>query len=310
MAAVTQYIGQLRPLFSVARPPFLVLPATLITLGAAASAVGNGSFSATRTGIALIGLIALHVSVNALNEAADYESGIDERTDATPFSGGSKTLPAGDVNPTTVYRFGYATAAIGMIIGVWFLIVIGPILIPIYVIGAISVLGYTEYLTKVGLGEIGAGLGLGGLPVIGTALVQSGEISPVGVLAAVPAFILTFNLLLLNEFPDVDPDRYGGRANLIHRFGRVWGGRLYAVTTVVVPIIIILGVIAKVFPRTALLALLGVIAAFRPVVWSIQTPEERPPASVLRNNVIFILLTNILLTIGLTLPIILSGILT
>ena len=304
MAAVAQYIGQLRPLLSVSRPPFLALPVTLITLGAAASVANTGFISVVRTGIALIGLISLHVSVNALNEAADYESGIDKRTDATPFSGGSKTLPAGNIDPTTVYRFGYLTAAVGAIIGVWFLVIIGPILIPIYIVGGASVLAYTEYLTKFGLGEVAAGLGLGGLPVIGAALVQSGEISSIELLAAVPAFILTFNLLLLNEFPDISPDRYGGRANLIHRLGRVWGGRLYAVATVSVPIIIIIGVISNVFPRTALLALLGIVAAFRPVIWSIQTPKQRPPMAVLRNNVIFILSTNVLLAIGLILPII------
>jgi 1,4-dihydroxy-2-naphthoate octaprenyltransferase len=304
MAAITQYIGQLRPLISVSRPPFLALPITLIALGAAASAAHTGSISVIRTGVALIGLIALHISVNALNEAADYESGIDKRTDATPFSGGSKTLPTSDIDTTTVYRFGYLTAAIGGIIGIWFLLVIGPILIPIYVIGAISVLTYTEYLTKFGLGEIAAGLGLGGLPVIGAALIQSGEISSVELFAAVPAFILTFNLLLLNEFPDVVPDQYGGRANLIHRFGHAWGGRLYAVTTVSVPVIIALGVMSNIFPRTALVALLGAVAAFRPVMWSVQTPEERPPTAVLRNNVIFILSTNILLAIGLILPIV------
>ncbi len=42
--------------------------------------------------LVLLGALAAHGAVNALNEYADYRSGLDLRTARTPFSGGSGTL--------------------------------------------------------------------------------------------------------------------------------------------------------------------------------------------------------------------------
>ena len=83
----------LAALAGVARAPFLLLPVTLVALGAAAAA-RDGAFSWSRSLVALLGLVALHVAVNAFNEASDFRSGIDLETRRTPFSGGSGTLPA------------------------------------------------------------------------------------------------------------------------------------------------------------------------------------------------------------------------
>ncbi len=301
MVDVQKYAHRLGPLLRISRPAFLALPVTLVGLGAAAAAV-EGDFDPTRTAVALVGLVSLHVSVNALNEASDYESGIDERTQATPFSGGSKTLPEGRLDPEVAYRYGYVAAAVGALIGLWFLSVVGLLLLPVLVVGAVSVLAYTDYLTRYSLGELFAGLGLGGLPVVGTAMIQAGTLSPVALLAAVPAFLLTFNLLLLNEFPDIVPDRVGDRRNLIHRFGRVWGGRLYATSSTLVPATVLGGILNGLFPVTAALGLLGTLAALRPVAWALRAPRDRPPMAVLRDNVVFILATNGLLAVGLALP--------
>ena len=87
MAILKGYAG-------VARLNFLILAITLVAAGAAASAY-DGSFSWSRTMLALVALLALHASVNALNEASDMRRGLDLETQKTPFSGGSGTLPAG-----------------------------------------------------------------------------------------------------------------------------------------------------------------------------------------------------------------------
>src|SRR5687768_12031849 len=208
-------MSKLKAYLGISRAPFLLLPVTLVAAGAAASAY-EGRFSWPHTILALVALIALHVAVNSLNEASDMRTGIDLHTQKTPFSGGSGTLPAGLLHYRTAYVFGLSAAVIGGAIGVWLLLRIGWQFLPIMIIGAVFVLGYTDALARVGLGEIAAGLGLGALPVIGTAMVQrGGQIGPAAIAASIPAFFMTFNLLLLNEFPDEQPDRAGGRKNLI-----------------------------------------------------------------------------------------------
>jgi 1,4-dihydroxy-2-naphthoate octaprenyltransferase len=298
MATVTSYAYTIKPFADVSRAPFLLLSVAVVANGAAAAAFG-GAFDPTRTLLALVGLLALHASVNALNEASDYESEIDLRTDPTPFSGGSKTLPEGTLGPRTTYRFGYAMAAVGAIVGLWFLYVVGVVLVPFLVVGGVCVLAYTDYLTKYGVGEVAAGLGLGALPVAGTALIQAGELSTTAVAVSVPAFFLTFNLLLLNEFPDQEADRYGGRSNLVHILGRERAAWLYVAAALATPLSIVAAVGLGALPPVALVGVLPSTLLARPVSWAIDRPESALSVDELRDNVIWVLGTNFLLALGL-----------
>lgn len=285
----------------IARAPFLALPVTLVVLGSAAATVSSG-FDAGAAALAFVGLLSLHISVNARNEYRDYHSGVDFETDPTPFSGGSKALPEGDLEPVAAKWTALATAGIGAIIGGYFLVEVGLILLPFVVIGALSVLFYTSHLARYGMGELFAGLGLGGLPVMGTALVQVGEITPPMVVAAVPATLLTFNLLLLNEFPDQAADKVGGRKNLVHRLGRTRAAILYAVVALAVPGSIVAGWLAGTLPLWAILGLVPSLFLVRPFRWAATNPQESVPHPALRDNVLWILGTNVFLGIGLLAP--------
>jgi len=63
----------LKDFAGVARAPFLLLPPTLVASGAAAAA-WDGSFSWLHTAMALVGLVALHMAVNILNEWSDLRT--------------------------------------------------------------------------------------------------------------------------------------------------------------------------------------------------------------------------------------------
>ncbi|MFW6384057.1 MAG: prenyltransferase [Halodesulfurarchaeum sp.] len=287
----------------VARAPFLALPVALVVLGSATAALVGG-FDPLAAGLAFVGLLALHVSINARNEYRDYRSGVDLKTDPTPFSGGSGTLPAGDLDPVAARRLATATAVLGALIGVYFLLTVGLLLLPILVVGAVSVLFYTSHLARFGLGELFAGLGLGGLPVLGTAFVQVESITVTMVLVSVPATILTFQLLLLNEFPDVAADRAGNRRNLIHRLGRPAAGRLYAAAGLAVPASILLGWLAGPLPAWSLLGAVPSVLLTRPSRWALKRPETELPLDAQRDNVLWILATNLALALGLGLAVI------
>ena len=60
----------------------------------------------------------------------------------------------------------------------------------------------------------------------GAALVQDGSWSPAAVWVAIPAFLMTFNLLLLNEFPDYQADKSVGKKTLVVALGREQAGGL------------------------------------------------------------------------------------
>ncbi len=282
---------------SVARAPFLLLPPTLIAAGAAASA-WEGSFSWARTLLALVGLVVLHMAVNILNEWSDMRTGIDLETVRTPFSGGSGTLPAGGMGLTTALVFGLVCAGVGLVIGVWFVWKVGWVLLPIMIAGAVAVLAYTDLLARIGIGELAAGFGLGAGPVIGAALVQGGGWSAAAAAASIPAFFMTFNLLFLNEFPDEEADRKGGRSNLVILFGRKTAARIYVLAGLATPAAIVVAVALKTIPVPCLLALLPSLLLVKPLRWAFDDPSEPVPISALGANVVWNLATNTVIAVG------------
>ncbi|MFC1660376.1 prenyltransferase [Gemmatimonadota bacterium] len=278
----------------IARAPFLLLPVALVVCGAGAAAFG-GSFAWGRTLLALVGLVALHVAVNSLNEWSDMRRGIDLHTVRTPFSGGSGTLPSGALPPGAALALGLIASGVGLAIGIWFLVQVGWGFLPFLVLGGFLVLGYTDLLARLGVGEIAAGLGLGGLAVAGTAFVQEGTLGPAAVASSVPAFLMTFNLLLLNEFPDEAADREGGRKNLVILLGRPRAAAVYAAAALLTPLWIVFAVAAGPLPNLALAAALPSLLVRAPLRWALGHPAEDVPIPALGGNVIWNLVTNVVL---------------
>jgi 1,4-dihydroxy-2-naphthoate octaprenyltransferase len=298
-------VPTLRAYAGVARAPFLLLPPTLVASGAAAAA-WDGAFSWPRTLLAAFGLVALHMAVNIFNEWSDLRSGIDLHTERTPFSGGSGTLPAGAMSPRAALLFGIACSAVGLAVGLWFLRQVGWVLLPIVAAGAFAVVAYTDVLARLGVGEIAAGFGLGAGPVIGTALVQGGGWSPAAGWLAAPAFLMTFNLLFLNEFPDEAADRGGGRRNLVILLGRRRAAWLYAAAALATPLVIVAGVLLRALPPPALLGVLPSLALLAPLRWVVADPGSPVPVPALAANVAWNLATNSLLALGIALALALA----
>ena len=75
------------------RVPFLLLAPVCVLLGTGTALGEVGHISLSSALLALLGGVTAHISVNALNEYVDCVSGLDARTQRTPFSGGSGVLP-------------------------------------------------------------------------------------------------------------------------------------------------------------------------------------------------------------------------
>jgi 1,4-dihydroxy-2-naphthoate octaprenyltransferase len=288
----------LKPWLGVARAPFLALSVTLVAVGAAAAA-WDGAFAGGPTLLALVGLVALHIAVNALNEASDMATGIDLHTQRTPFSGGSGTLPSGQLSVRATRVFALACAAIGGAIGLYFALEFGWGFVALMALGAAAVLLYSDVFARAGLGEFFAGLGLGALPVWGTAWVQGRPPGEAALWAGVPAFLMTFNLLLLNEFPDEEADRGGGRRNFVLLLGRRASAAVYAVAALLVPFSLAAAVGLGALPPVALVATLPSLLLVKPLVWALTAPKEAVPLPALGANVMWNLATNTVLAVAL-----------
>ncbi|MEW6034803.1 MAG: prenyltransferase [Chloroflexota bacterium] len=298
--------------FLETRPHFLLLSVALVFLGTSI-AWHEGHFNTLYLILGGIGLLLLHISVNTFNDYFDYKSGIDLAVQRTPFSGGSGILPAESLAPRAVYRFAAVCFLLAVPIGVYFTLARGWLLLPLLALGAIAVLSYTQHLTRWGIGEVFAGLGLGMLPVLGLYYVQTGSYTLSAIIASVPSGILTHNLLFLNEFPDVEADRQGGRRHMVIRLGKRKAALMYTITTIAVYAWVAASVAAGVLtggkvgmPLFALLGLLTIPQAIKAVrgAWHYEEPARLIPG--MAANVMVVLLTQALVAIGYIIATVLS----
>lgn len=160
----------------------------------------------------IIGSLLAQMSVNVIDDYVDFRRGIDANSTKTKFSGGTNLLVDGTLEPRKVLWEGLTIFLIAAAIGVYF-IVNNPIILPLVAIGAVSVLLYASHLIKAPfLAEP--------LVVLNFMLIGIGSFIIAGSSSAniLAALLVTFPIgaaigmaLLMNEIPDKEADKAGGR---------------------------------------------------------------------------------------------------
>jgi 1,4-dihydroxy-2-naphthoate octaprenyltransferase len=221
----------LRTLAASSRPPFLLLTLTSVLLGYAVARLAVDSVDAGMLLLVLAGALCAHASVNLLNEYHDFRSGLDLQTQRTPFSGGSGALPANPQAAGDVRVLGYGMLAVCITVGLLLAWNAGPGILLVGIPGVLLVLAYTPWLTRhAWLCLAAPGIAFGPLMVAGTAFVLSGEYSGAAILASLLPLCLASNLLLLNQYPDIEADRAVGRRHLLIVRGARTGAVVYVAT--------------------------------------------------------------------------------
>ncbi len=283
------------------RLPFLILAPACGVLGIGTAYWTTGQINILYAILALIGGLAAHISVNAFNEYFDFKSGLDEKTERTPFSGGSGTLQTHPELARQALGLALVALLIVALIGVYFMTIWGWALLPLGLIGLLVIFAYTPWLAQNAFAcLIAPGLGFGTLMVMGTDFVLTGEYNWTAFMASLVPFFLVSNLLLLNQFPDVDADRTVGRLHFPIVIGRKNSSLIYASFLAATYLSILFGVIAGYLPATTLLGLLTLFLAV-PVALGVYKNADDIPAIIplMGKNVLICILTPLLVTVGL-----------
>lgn len=289
------------------RANFLVLAVLLVLIGVALAYKYLPEGHSIRwydIALLIIGTVGAHVSVNLFNEYSDYRTGIDNHTIRTPFSGGSGMMKAGHTRPTEVLMAAVASLLVSGAIGVWYGITAHRILFPIILTGAFSIVLYTPLLTRLMLGELFSGLTLGTMVVLGTFISLTatpgqplGSLLPFEVImVSIPPGILTSMLLLLNQFPDAEADRQGGRKHLVIQYGRRNAALIYTAGAIATFAIIFILPLVGVSSYWLFLGLLPLPIIFKATFTTLKSYNNREgliPA--MGANVATVLLTDALL---------------
>ncbi len=282
------------------RVPFLILTPACVALGIGTALWEQYPVSYLDAIVVLIGAVFAHVAVNVLNEIADFSSGLDLRTKRTPFSGGSGTLPG---HPESL-EAAYLTALISLVsvgaTGIYFIAVRGWQILPLGVLGLAVVISYSIFLVRYPLlCLIAPGLGFGPLMVVGTHYALTGTYSASVFIASMIPFFLVSNLLLLNQFPDVEADRTVGRRHLLIAADKRVGCLVYSLFILLTYATIILGVGLKFLPTLTLLGLVTLLAAIPAMFGAFRHTENvRRLLPFMGMNVLINIATPVLMTAG------------
>ena len=240
----------------VIRVRFLLASVIAVLVGLALNWSQNETIAYFDAILTFAGVLALHASVDLLNDYWDFKRGIDTKTTRTKMSGGTGVLPEGLLKPSSVYRAGVIFLIIGSLIGSYFVITYGILIAIILGFAILSIYFYSTKIVDSGLGEFFVGV-KGSMIVIGTFFIQSGEISLESILAGVVVGTLSSLVLFIASFPDHDADKSKGRKTLVIVVGKEKAKKIFWFFPLLAYSIILIGVSVNLFPLLSLICLLS-----------------------------------------------------
>ncbi|MAR90396.1 MAG: prenyltransferase [Pseudomonadota bacterium] len=243
-----------------ARLPFLLLPPACVALGAALVWASGQPVPVIPLILALLGAVLAHVAVNTLNEYQDFTSGLDLRTQRTPFSGGSGALPQHPEQRYWVLAAALVSLGLVILIGLYFIQRHGPAIAPLGLVGVLLILVYTRWINRrPWLCLVAPGLGFGLLMVAGTQFVLTGSYWWSAWLLGLIPFMLVNNLLLLNQYPDAEADAASGRYHFPIAYGFRASNRAYLLMWLAALALLLIYVAVGLLPRSALWAMVALL---------------------------------------------------
>ncbi len=291
----------IKTLIQSARVPFLILTPACVFLGVSTAVANQTNIDLFILSLALFGALFAHISVNTLNEYFDFKSGLDFITMRTPFSGGSGALPSKPEMGNAVLILGIASLIATFMIGIFFIWQYGLGIVPLGVTGVILIVAYTKWINKYPyLCLIAPGMGFGFLMVVGTQYVLEGQYAPLSWLVAAIPFFLVNNLLLLNQYPDIQADANVGRNHYPIAYGIKRSNIMYGVFVLAAAASIVIYILINYLPTLSLIALLPLLLAFFSLSGAVKYGKNigRHP-QYLATNVAASILTPLLLGISL-----------
>ncbi len=162
--------------------------------------IGKAAFSPVKFGLALAAMIILHAAANMVSDVFDFRRGLDR--DVTPVSG---AVVRGWLTTSQVARGGAALFLAGALIGLYLVLKTGW---PLLVIGAIGLpIGiFYPFLKYRAFGDLAVFLNFGILGSLGAWTVQTGHLSWIPAVWAVPMAMLVIAILHANNWRDAISD--------------------------------------------------------------------------------------------------------
>ena len=165
---------------------------------------------------------------NFANEYYDFRRGTDKKGRVGPRRG----VTEGDITPGLLLRVTIGTLAVACAVGCGLIPFGGWWLIPVGILIAVFAFAYSAGpypLSYHGLGDVAVLVFFGLVPVNLTFYLQAGYFAPLTILASLTIGLMGVNVLLVNNYRDVDDDREAHKRTTVVIFGRKVASAAYLI---------------------------------------------------------------------------------
>ena len=204
------------------RLPFLTGSLWPVAVAAALAYLLERAWSFTYFGITALGVAALHLGANLLNDYYDSFGSDPLNEHVTPFSGGSRVIQNQELSADTVCTMAYVFLGIGMACGLALIFLGRPLVAILGLVGLLAGYLYSAapvQLMSAGLGELAIFLAFGPPLSLGAYYAQTGSLKPAALFLGLPLGFLITAILWINQFPDMKADADAAKRHLVVRLG-------------------------------------------------------------------------------------------
>ncbi len=244
-----------------ARPRTLPAAVAPVLVGSALAA-HEGVFQLAPALLCLGFALLVQVGTNFANDYYDFIKGADTATRVGP----RRAVAAGLVSPGTMKRAMILVFVAAFALGLGLVVWGGPWLLLVGISSILCGIAYTGGpfpLAYHGLGDVFVFLFFGLVAVGGTYFVQAGRLTLDAVLAGIPVGLLAANILVVNNYRDVETDTVAGKRTLVVRLGRGAARAQFAASWLVALLVPVGLWVARGFSAWSLLPLLLTPLALR-----------------------------------------------
>ncbi|MBK7867169.1 MAG: 1,4-dihydroxy-2-naphthoate polyprenyltransferase [Ignavibacteriales bacterium] len=182
-------------------------------------AVAEGKYNLYVSSVALICSILIQIGTNFTNDLYDHLKGADTKERVGP----KRALNEGWVTVAQMKFAIYFTFLLAFLMGLYLVYYAGPLILLIGILSIISGFMYTAGpfpLAYNGLGDLFVFLFFGFVGTVGTYFINTGYISSQALISAIPVGALVTNILVVNNFRDIEQDKRAGKQTLAVLLGK------------------------------------------------------------------------------------------
>lgn len=205
----------------LASRPKTLLAAVVPVMVGSSLAISQNKFTVMYSVVALLCSILIQVGTNFTNDLYDYLKGADRENRKGPV----RVLASGLISPTEM-KFAIITVfGTAFLLGLYLVFSCGIVVLVIGILSILAGLAYTAGpfpLAYNGLGDIFVFTFFGIVGTAGTYFLHLGEFSILSILVSIPVGALITNILVVNNFRDIEEDKESNKYTLAVKLGKTF----------------------------------------------------------------------------------------